>query len=344
MSPSSLVSVVVPTRNRQAAIRQCLDALDRQTYRPFEVIVVDDASTDGTPECLARLARDPGDAPVRLFRNDPQIGANPSRNRGIRESRGDLIAFLDDDAFPEPDWLDRLMRGFTTERVAAVTGRVESAPPTNLYELALKGTQRVSGRVHATRLVGCNMCVRREILDRFRLDEDRAGVSPDLSVSGRGDEDGLFLSIRAAGYEQRVVHDAVVTHHHPYTRRSFFRQGYRGGVATARLAYKYHLPPRLELVSLLLAWLTLPLIFIRPVMGLVPGFFALVFLAAIGYNELLRKAKTVWETAVTLPLVVAFFHARLAGYAREFVRLRVRKHGLRRVRLPRPGDPVRPDS
>ncbi len=334
MTQETFVSVVVPTRNRVRDIQCCLQALAAQTYGAFEIIVVDDGSTDSTPQWLADHAQTQTRIPFRWLRNDPQLGANPSRNRGIRESRGLLVAFLDDDAFPEPTWLERLIPPFASPRVAAVTGRVDSAPAGNLFELALKGTQRVSGRPHASRLVGCNMCVRRDILERFRLDEDRADVMPDSSVSGRGDEEGLFLAIRAAGYEQHVVQDAVVVHHHRYTRKSFFRQGFRGGVAAARLGYKYYLPPRVELVPLFLAWITLPLVAMSLWLGLVSAVCGAVFLAAILYNDLFRKAKTPWETLITLPLVIAFYHARLIGYVGEFVRLRTRRHSLPRVRLP----------
>jgi len=339
MNARPLVSIVLPTRDRSPALRSCLEAILQQPYRPLEIVIVDDGSTDGTAALLDQCSSSDPSISIRPFRNPTPMGANPSRNRGIRECAGTLIAFLDDDAFPEPCWLERLVRAFASERVAATTGRVENAPATNLYELALKGTQRVAGRTQASRLVGCNMCVRRDILERFRLDEDRAGALPDSSVSGRGDEEGLFLTLRAAGYEQRVVHDAVVIHHHRYTRRSFFRQAYRSGIGTARLGYKYYLPPRVELVPLFLAWVTLPLVALNVRLGVVPAAFAAFFLAAILYNELFRKAKTPWETFITLPLVIAFYHARLVGYVGEYIRLRTRKHGLQRVRLPREGPP-----
>ena len=232
--------------------------------------MVDDCSTDDTPQFLARFAADHPTMTFRWLRNEPQAGANPSRNRGIRESRGDFIAFLDDDCIPQPDWLQHLLAAFVSDQVAAVTGRVDDPPPANIYELAFKGTHRVDGRVRAVRLIGGNMCVRRHLLLKHMLDEDRAAIDADVSVSGRGDEEGLFLMLRAAGYEQRVAEDAVVLHEHYYTRRTFFRQAYRGGRATARLGYKYHLPPRVELSPLLLAYLLLPTAWIGPWWWLAP--------------------------------------------------------------------------
>lgn len=321
MPEQPFVSIVIPTRNRRPSLERCLKSLVAQSYKRYEVIVVDDGSTDDTPQFLERFSAGDQAVDFRWLRNQPQIGANPSRNRGVMESRGDFIAFGDDDIIASPDWLERLMAGFVSDSVAAVTGRVDNIRPRNIYELTLKGTQRVYGRVHATRLVGCNMCIRRDLLLKYGFDEDRAAASPDVTVSGRGDEEGLYLMLRAAGYEQRVVHDAVVVHDHPHTHRTFFRQAYRGGQAAARLARKYHLTPRIELLALLLAYLTLPAVLITPVAWLVPMIMAGFFLAAVLYNDLFRKRKTVWEVLITFPLLMAYYHARLAGYAIQWLSL-----------------------
>ncbi len=319
MPTRSLVTVVVPTRNRSATVKRCVESLIAQSYRPYEIIIVDDGSTDDTPAVLEALCSNEPDRTVRFIRNTVQIGANPSRNRGVAESKGAYVAFVDDDIVAEPDWLDRLTNGFVHDRVAAVTGRVDNVPPRNLFELTLKGTHRVHGQVFASRLVGGNMCVRRELLEQYGWDEDRAPIDRDVTVSGRGDEDGLFHRFRAAGFEQRVVHDARVIHDHPYRASTFFRQAYRSGKATARLAAKYHLPPRWELLALLLTYLTAPAAFIAPFGWLAAAGCATLFLAAIVYNDLCRKRKTPMEMLVSFPLLVAYYHARLAGYIVQWV-------------------------
>ncbi len=74
----------------------------------------------------------------------------------------------------EPDWLEKLLAGFTSARVAAVVGLVTDPDPTNIYELAFRGTHRITDTVHARRLVGGNMCLRRDVLLGFMVDEDRA--------------------------------------------------------------------------------------------------------------------------------------------------------------------------
>ena len=334
-----LVSVIVPTCDRRDILGRCLQALARQTYPDYEVVVVDDFSADGTPDLLREFAEGHPELALRALRNEVHAGANPSRNRGIRVSKGAFIAFLDSDCIAEPGWIENLVRGFTSDRVAAVTGLVLDTRPRNIYELAFKGTHRQYGTGPARRLVGCNMCIRRGPLLKCGVDEDRAepdrsaGGRPDVTVSGRGDEEGLFLVLRAAGYEQRAVGDAVVLHEHGLNRRSFFRQAYRGGRSAARLVYKYHLPHRLDLLPFMCTYLTLLLFAVQPWLAAVPAFFFAAALAAITYNDLVRKGKTLAETIRSFPVLLLYYHLRLAGYVLETLRLRLGKGGLERVRL-----------
>jgi glycosyltransferase involved in cell wall biosynthesis len=86
-----LVSVVIPTFNRAATIVRAVESVLQQAYRPLELIVVDDGSTDGTPEVLKTY----GNAVVYVRQDN--AGPAAARNRGIRESQGELVAFLDSD-------------------------------------------------------------------------------------------------------------------------------------------------------------------------------------------------------------------------------------------------------
>lgn len=89
----SLVSVVLPTRNRSHLLARAVHSVLAQSYENLELIVVDDGSTDGTPRAMADIA----DPRVRYLRNDRPMGAAAARNRGISAAGGVYVAFHDDD-------------------------------------------------------------------------------------------------------------------------------------------------------------------------------------------------------------------------------------------------------
>jgi glycosyltransferase involved in cell wall biosynthesis len=127
------ISVVVPTRNRADRLDACLAALARQTVASdeFEILVVDNGSTDDTVTRIARWAeRRPGLRRVE----EPEPGVSRARNAGIAAAEGELLAFVDDDAVAEPGWLATLLRAYDRwPRVGAACGRarlrLERRPP-----------------------------------------------------------------------------------------------------------------------------------------------------------------------------------------------------------------------
>ena len=102
-------SFIVPTYNRRRWIGACLDAINRQTYRNFEVIVIDDCSSDGTVEWLKSSSKYDF---VRLHEQERNGGASVARNTGVRLSRGELITFIDSDDLLEPEHLETAVAAF----------------------------------------------------------------------------------------------------------------------------------------------------------------------------------------------------------------------------------------
>jgi glycosyltransferase involved in cell wall biosynthesis len=115
------ISVVLPTHNRSGLLPLTLRSVLRQHGVDFEVIVVDDGSTDDTAEVVAGL----GDPRIRLVRHDTPQGVAAARNRGIAEARGAWVAFLDDDDLWAPDKLARQLEAANGAHCAWVyTGAV----------------------------------------------------------------------------------------------------------------------------------------------------------------------------------------------------------------------------
>jgi GT2 family glycosyltransferase len=106
------VSVVIPTIDRPDALRACLEAVLAQPLPRFEVIVVDNAPGEsGAREVVAAL--DPGTHTLR-YDPQPQRGASRARNRGLKRASGEIVAFLDGDARPDPTWLPALVAAMAT--------------------------------------------------------------------------------------------------------------------------------------------------------------------------------------------------------------------------------------
>ncbi len=335
-------AIVVPTCNRPEVTRRCLQGILEQELTDFELVVIDDGSTDDTQAMLQQFAANHPNLRIDILRNERNIGANPSRNRGIAATTAPLVCFLDCDSIPEPQWLRAILTPFDDNKVGAVNGMVVDVPPRNVFELTLKGNHRVHGTTHANRLTAGNMCVRRSLLLRYGFDEDRAATNmtatgaPDVSVSGRGDEEGLFLHLRAAGHEIRLAHEAVIEHDHPIDGRSFLRQAWRGGRSAARLVYKYSLPHRLDVMPFVLMLLTLPALVLDWPWPSVPMLFLAAGCAALVYNDLCRKKKTLGETILSFPLLLLYYALRVSAYVLESLRLRLTPHGIKRVTLPLP--------
>ena len=125
MSYKPFISVVIPTFNRARQVQAALKSVLAQTYREFEVIVVDDGSWDGTGEAFKQIiGRQGGNGrPVRYFFQANQ-GQSAARNKGIEEARGEWVAFLDSDDvwFPEKlEWQVRAVEQLGSKSCACIT-------------------------------------------------------------------------------------------------------------------------------------------------------------------------------------------------------------------------------
>lgn len=111
----SLISVIVPVYNGEATIRETIESVLQQTLTNFEVIIIDDGSSDRTVEIVSEIA----DPRTKLF-SYSNAGQGASRNRGVEQSRGDYLAFLDADDLWTPDKLEAQLNALQTHPNAAV--------------------------------------------------------------------------------------------------------------------------------------------------------------------------------------------------------------------------------
>lgn len=157
------LSVVIPTYNGSRHLPTVLDALRRQTFRDFEAIVVDDASTDGSPALVEQ-----GYPEVRLIVNRSNAGFVHSCNTGAAAARGRFVVLLNNDTEPEADWLAELVRAIVAHpRAAIVTSKLL------LYDR--RDTLHTAGDLMGTDGIPRNRGVWE--IDRGQYDEDAAVFS-----------------------------------------------------------------------------------------------------------------------------------------------------------------------
>jgi glucosyl-dolichyl phosphate glucuronosyltransferase len=214
------VSVVVCTRNRAEILAQSSVALLAVDYPPdrWEVIIVDNRSTDDTLAVAQEIARRRPDL-VQVV-EERELGLSATRNAGIRRARGEIIAFADDDSFPEPAWLRTLVAALLAEDALVVGGAVEPwfqgerpAWFTDRYLVYVtdwdKGPE-VQELKYNDYPRGANMAFRREVFERFGLFSTHLGYKGDRLVSC--DEIEICLRVERGGGRILYIPGARVRH------------------------------------------------------------------------------------------------------------------------------------
>ena len=204
------VSVVIPTYNRLSLLMKAVECLKAQDYpvECFEVIIVDDGSTDGTGEWIRSVS-----GRVRGIEIRPLIqhhgGPAAARNLGIEEARGDLIAFTDDDCLPQPNWLSCLVLGLQDQACAATAGRIACAEGVGIVsrfcEYMQFNTQSGHGETYIDKLNTANALCPTELLRSI------GGFDTKFRWPG-GEDTDLGNRIRALGHKIRACPSAVVVH------------------------------------------------------------------------------------------------------------------------------------
>lgn len=229
MLPSSpRLSVVIPTYNRWEALRLTLEALGRQTLKGFQVVLVDDGSSDGTAENLAAWVQ-PRTLPFELtFLRQVNAGPAAARNRGLQAVTGDLVVFLGDDTIPQPDFLEAHLRAQQSQaEPCAIVGltlwdhsRMRVTP--FLRYVNLWGAQFAYGlfadgeEMTFTCFYTSNLSLPRALLEDQRFSE----------VFTRAAWEDAELGYRLCRQGVRILHctKARTYHWHPFTMTRFLRR------------------------------------------------------------------------------------------------------------------------
>ena len=188
-------SIVVPTHNRLALLQRAIQSVERQTFTDFELIVIDDGSSDGTANWLATLT----DPRIRPIRHDHPRGASAARNAGLRAAQGGLIAFLYDDDEYRPQFLAQHQQQFAADAnlAWAWTGicRYFWSDDGKIREADQVWNTADSQRRYLTQLAtSYGLVARKRVLDEVGLFDETMPVAEDLDLLFRLEARGLLCA------------------------------------------------------------------------------------------------------------------------------------------------------
>lgn len=199
------VSAIVCTYNRAGRLERALRALGRQTPPPggMEIVVLDDGSTDETPQVCARLAGELGN--LVYVSGGANGGLSRARNMGAAAARGEFLLFIDDDCIAEPDWAVRMTESLRAEPVVAgAIGTLYGDYVQLCHNIAqLHGFMPCQKAGKVALMAGANMGFRRAALEEVGGFREGLRYAEDMDIA---------LRAREHGYRPYLNPDAVVTH------------------------------------------------------------------------------------------------------------------------------------
>ena len=208
------ISLVISTRNRASQLEQALDSYARLRHeRAWELVIVDNGSSDATPQVLVEFGRR-FTGNIRFMQHAPP-GLGGARNVGWRAARGEIVAFTDDDCYPQQDYLTHICSCFSNPRYGFVGGRVLLYDPLD-YPITIQLSDRrmefpprsyiAPGQAH-----GANFAFRRQVLEAIGGFDERLGAG--TKYHSAEDTDAM-ARVSALGWWGLYDPAPTVSHHH----------------------------------------------------------------------------------------------------------------------------------
>lgn len=279
---TSHISVIIPCYNAEKTILRTLEALDRQTVKGFEVILVDDGSSDSTVSVAKSF--NPKNFKLAVLA-EKHSGPAAQRNRGAEKAKGEILLFTDSDCVPDNDWIREMTSPFSDESIAGVSGAYRTLNNDKIiarfegYEIEKRHAKMARQR-YVDFIGSFSAGYRKNIFQKF------GGFNTDFKRADAEDPE-LSFKIAKAGYKMVFNPKAVVAHPHVATLKKFWRQKFSRGFWRV-LLYKKH-PEKMRGDSYTGKEVQLSLVFLAGFLFSIAGFFLATAFRDIAAMNILAK-------------------------------------------------------
>ena len=203
----SLVSVIILTYNSSKFIEKCVYCVDKQDYENFEIIIVDNNSTDNTRDILVNIKTN--NLNCKIILNGKNIGYNMGNQVGIENSNGEFIAFVNPDSFLEQSWISNIMKAFKKNKKNMIVSGVLQNSEENIQSMG--GQMDIFGAVKQREInsevyfyaTGAAVILKKELLEKIKLDPNLFLYYDDVDLSWQ---------TKLQGYQIGFCNDAKAVH------------------------------------------------------------------------------------------------------------------------------------
>ena len=213
----ALTSIIILTHNQLEHTKLCLQSIKKYTPQPYELILVDNGSTDGTLDYLRKYANDHSN--VRVIANKENLGFAAGNNQGLALAGGDYLLLLNNDTVVTEGWLAHMLSVFERYSEVGIVGPVSNyvSGPQQVKEASYQSLKKMphfakqwsaahmGQTVEFYRVVGFCLLAKREVIDRIGGLDEQFG-------SGNFEDDDFCLRAAVAGYKARIAQDAFIHH------------------------------------------------------------------------------------------------------------------------------------
>lgn len=315
------VSVIIAAYNAEEDIGNCIDSVLNQSHGDFELIIVDDASSDNTLDIIKQYSK--RDQRIKFFSNKINRRQGYSRNKAIKHAQGEVIAIIDSDCVANKNWLKNLLNGLKKENV--VIGKSLSTQENIWAKEVYRQFQHwlTSKKInHYIKNIDTKNCaIKKYIFEKVGL------FDPAISPS---EDTDLTIRIRRAGFKIKFLDDAVVKHRDPTRLASQFHWAKQRAFSHYLIAKKYHrkIPKHAKegtmfFISLGLLTISLTaLLFNRPLGFIFLSIFTLCFLTSFSTAiknlvKLIFKKQTVTQFILFLVRDLGFKYGHILRILRS---------------------------